>query len=217
MSVSCIDNDSVGTGINQCLHALQCIGSYTYSGSYAQATLFVLASHRFIFSFSDIFISDKTYQLTFFVYYRKFLNLVLLKNLRCSLHICTRSGSYDIVFSHDFVNTLCHVSFKTQVTVCNDTDQIFLVVYYRNTTDFIFGHDIKSIFHSRTSLNSHRIVNHTVFGTLYNCYLTSLFFYRHVLMDYTDTAFACDSDSHLCLGNSVHSSSYKRNLQINVA
>ena len=81
MTVCGIDYDSIGSCVNKCLHALQGIGGNTYTGSYAQTALAVLASHGFILSLGDILVCDKTYQLTVVVHNRQLLNLILLKYL----------------------------------------------------------------------------------------------------------------------------------------
>ena len=78
--MSRINNDCIRTGINQGLHTVQRIGSNPYTGSHTQTSFGILASHRFIFRFCNIFISNKTYQFTFLIHHRQLFNLMLLQN-----------------------------------------------------------------------------------------------------------------------------------------
>ena len=216
MSVSCINYNGICTSVHQSFHTVECISSYSHTGSYTQTTFRIFASHWFIFCFCDIFISNQTYQLSILIYNRKFFNFIFLQNLGSSFHVCTRLCCYNVFLCHHLINTLIQILFKAQVTVCNNTDQIILIIYYRNTSDFVFSHQIECIFHYRTPLNGHRIINHSVFCTLHNCYLTSLLLDRHVLVNYSDTSFTSNGNGHLCFGNCIHRCSYKRNFQLNV-
>ena len=210
MSMSRIDYDSVRSGINQCLHTFQGIGCHTYTRSYAKAALAILASHRFIFSLGDVFISNQAYQFIIFIDYRQFFYLIFLQNLSGSFQVCRLIGGNDILFRHYLIDTLATVFLETKVAIGNNSYQISFIIHYRNTTDFILGHQIQSIRNRRTSLDSHRIINHTVFGTFYDSNLTSLLFNRHILMNHTNTAFTSNGNSHFRFGNSIHSGCYKR-------
>ena len=212
MSVSCIDHDSIRTGIYQCLHAIQRIGSNAHTCSYTQTTFGILTSHRFIFCLCYIFISNKTDQFPIHSDNRQFLDLMFLKNLCCRLQICRLIGSHQSFFgSHNQINMFGHVSFETQISVGNDTYQITFIIHHRNTADFIFSHNSQSIANSRTSLNSNRIVNHTIFSTLYNGNLSCLLLNRHILVNHTDTTFTGNGNSHFRFGNRIHGSRHKRN------
>ena len=216
MSVSSIDNDSIGTGIHQSLHTVEGISSYSHSGSYTQTAFRVFASHRFIFSFRNIFISNQSYQLTFFIHNRQFLNSVFLQNLRNSFHIGSWICSNDIFFCHHFIDMLIHISYEAKVTISNNSYQISFIIYYWNTTDSVFCHQCQCISYSRTSLNGYRIINHTIFSALHNGNLTCLFLNGHILMNNADTTFTCNGNSHFRFSNRVHSGRYKRNFQLNV-
>ena len=80
----------------------------------------------------------------------------------------------------------------------------------------ILRHDVEGILYGCAHLNGYRVVNHTVFSTLNNGNLTSLLLDRHILVDNADTALASNGNSHLSLGNSIHSGCYERNLKLNV-
>ena len=216
MSVSRVDDNRISTGIHQSLHTVESISRYTYTSGDTQTTFRVFTSHRFILSFRYIFISNEAYQLTFLIYNRQLLNSVFLQDLRNSLHISGRISSDNIFFCHHFVDMLIHISYETKVTVCYNSHQISLIIHYRYTTNSVFRHQCQCIAYSRTSLNGYRIINHTVFSTLHDGYLTCLFFDRHILMDNTDTAFTCNGNCHFRFGNRIHSGRYKRNFQLNV-
>ena len=94
--------------------------------------------------------------------------------------------------------------------------QVVFIVDNRNTTDVVIMHHIKSIFYCATSTDSNRIVNHTIFGTLYDSYLMSLFRNRHIFVDDTDTTFTCDSYRHRSLSNSIHRSCDEWDIQLDV-
>ena len=217
MSVGSINNDSIRTGIHQSLHTIQCIGSHTYTGSYAQTAFGILASHRFILCFCNIFIGNKTYQFTVLIYHRQFFNLMFLQNLRSSLHVSGLVGSHNVLLRHYLINTFVHILLKTKVTVRHNTYQISFIVYYRDTADSIFRHQRKCISHSRSSLDSYGIINHTVFRTFHYSYLTCLFFNRHVFVNHTDPPFTGNGNGHFRFRNRIHSGSHKGNFQLDVA
>ena len=210
--MSRINHNCIRTGIYQCLHTIQRIGSHTYTGSYTQTTFGIFTSHRFIFCFCNIFISNKTDQLSVHSDNRKFLDLMFLKNLCSRFQISRLVCSYQSFFrSHDKINMFSHVSFETQISVSNNTHQITFIIYHRDTTDFIFRHDVQCILNSRTSFNRYRVINHTIFGTLYDSNLSCLFFDRHIFVNHTDTTFTSNGNRHFRFGNRIHGSRHKRN------
>ena len=135
---------------------------------------------------------------------------MLLKNLSCRFQIGRLSSSNQIIFGHYIIDMFIHVSFETQITVCHNPDQIFLIIYNRNTTNLILCHQSQSITNGRASLYRHRIINHSVLGTLYNSYLTCLFFNRHIFVYHADTSFPCNGNSHFRFGHRIHSCGHKR-------
>ena len=151
------------------------------------------------------------------VHHRQLFNLVLLKDLGCCFQVC-RLICYDQVFlRHHLVDRTVHVSFKTKVTVGNDSDQITAFIHNRYTADLIFCHHSQRIGHTFSLRDCYGIIDHSVFSTLNALNLLSLFCDRHVLMNNTDTTFAGNSDCHLCLGNRIHSGRYHRDIQCNVS
>ena len=94
VSVSRINNNGIRTRINQSLHTIQCIDSHPHTGGNTQTTFGVFTSHRFIFCFCNILISNKTDQLSVHSYNRKFLNLMFLKNLCSRFQVSRLVGSY---------------------------------------------------------------------------------------------------------------------------
>ena len=137
---------------------------------------------------------------------------MVLQNLRSCFQIGRLIGGNQIFFCHYLVDTFIHVTLETKVTIRYNTDQISIVIHYRNAADLVFGHQGESITYGRPLLNSDRIVNHTVLGTLHCSHLLSLFLNGHILMDHANSPFARNGNSHLGFGNRVHGGSYKRNL-----
>ena len=176
MSMCSIDNDSVCTGIYQRLHTNHSISCHTYTSSNTQTALAILASHRFILGLCNILISNQTNQLALIIHYRQLFNLVFLQDLSSSFHIGTLMSRDDIFLAHHFINMLVHIEFETEVTVSYDTDQVVFIIDNWNTANMILSHQIQRILHSRTTFDGNRIKNHTVFGTLHDSHLTSLFF-----------------------------------------
>ena len=217
MSVSCINYDSVGTGVYQCLHTLQCVDSHTHTGSHTQSALGILACHWFVFGFSDVLVCNQAYEFVVFVDNGQFLDFVLLKNLSGSLKVAGLVGSHQIFLCHNLVDALVHIPFKTQIPVSHDANQMTFVVDHRNSSNLIFCHDAESVVHGRAPFDCHWVVNHTVFSTFHDCNLTSLLLDAHIFMNHTDAALACNGYSHLRLGHSVHRRCNKRYLQFNVA
>ena len=82
--------------------------------------------------------------------------------------------------------------------------------------DGLVAHHIQCISHRTSAFNRHRIINHTVFSTFHDSHLTSLFLYGHILVNHTDTSFACNGNSHWSLGYSIHCSRDERHFQFNV-
>ena len=216
VTMSSIDNQSINTSLDQSLCTLQGIDSNAYTSSNTQTSLSILASHWLVLSLSDVLVSNQTYQVVFAIYNRKLLNLVLLQNLSSSNKVGLLMSGNKVLACHNLVNILVQMAFEAKVTIGYDTYQVVFIVNNRNTTDVVIMHHIKSIFHCATSTDSNRIVDHTILGTLYDSYLMSLFLNRHVLVDDTDTTFACDSYRHRSLSNSIHRSCDEWDIQLDV-
>src|SRR5574344_175619 len=177
MAMSCINNYSICTSLNQCLHSVESVISNTNTGSNAQSSFAVFASHRFILSFCYIFICYKTNKFVILINNRKFLDFVLLKYICSSLQVSSLVSCYYILFSHYIIDTFLHILLKTQVTISNDTNKMVFVINNRYTTNSIFSHQSKSISHRRATFDCDWIINHTIFGTFYYRYLSCLFLY----------------------------------------
>ena len=127
---------------------------------------------------------------------RKFFNFILLKYLSSRNKICLLMSGNKILTCHNIINKSIKMTLKTKITVCNNTYKMILTIYNWNTTNMILSHHVKSILNCTTTTNSNRIIDHTILSTLNNRYLTCLFFYRHVLVNNTDTSFTSNSNSH---------------------
>ena len=130
------------------------------------------------------------------VNYWQLLNFIFLKNLGSCNQVCLKMCSYKIFTCHDLINLLVQMTLETKVTVCNNTNQVILVINYRNTTDMLIMHHIKSVLHCTATTDSDRVINHTILSTLNDSDLTSLFLDSHVLVNHTDTTFTGDSNRH---------------------
>ena len=216
MSVSSINNDSIGTSLNQSLGSVESIDSNTNSSRNTQTTFLVLACHWLVLSLCDILISNQTYKMVCIIHNRKFLNLVLLKNLSSCCQVGLLMGSNKILRSHHLIYLFVEMTLETQVTICYNTNQMVFVINNRNTTNMIVMHHIKSILHCASATNSDWIVNHSILGTLYNGHLACLLLNRHVLVDNTDTSLTSYGYGHRRLGNSIHSGCYEWNVQLDI-
>ena len=150
------------------------------------------------------------------VYNGELLNLVLLQNL-CSVgKISLLMGSDEIFFRHHLVYEAVHMTLETQVTVGNDTHEMVLAIHNGDTTDMVFCHHPEGITHGLAAADRHRIIDHTILGTLDDSHLARLLIDRHILMYDTDTTFTGDSDSHRRLGDSIHSSCHEGDVKLDV-
>ena len=209
MSVSRINDNGIRPCIHQSPHALQSVIRHSHSGSNAQTTFAILARHRFILCLGNILIGNQSDELAVGIDYGQLLDFVAQQNVGRTLQVGVVSGHQPLL-GHHLVDTLIHIFLKTKVTIGNNTYQISFIIYHRNTTNLVFSHQSQRISHRRTSLDSYRVINHTVFGTLHNSYLTCLLLNGHILMNNSDTTFTGNGNSHLRFGNRIHGSSYKR-------
>ena len=217
MAVSRINHDGIGTGIHQSLHTVEGINGHTDTSSHTQTTFLVFTSHGLILGLGDVLIGDQTDETVVLVDHRQFLDLVLLQNLGSSDQVGLLMGGHEVLLRHDLLNGTIETTLETEVAVGDDTHKVVVIVNHGNTTDMIFRHDVEGLSHGRTLGDGDRIVDHTVLGTLYDSNLTGLVVDRHILMNNTDTTLAGDGNSHLTLGNSIHSCCHERNIQFDVA
>ena len=82
--------------------------------------------------------------------------------------------------------------------------------YLRVGKDAVFFHECKRITHRIVGCKEERVGNNAVFAALYLVHLQSLLLNRHILMDDTDTAFSCHSNSKGTFCNSIHRRTHKR-------
>ena len=176
MSVSRIDHDSIYSCIHQSLHTFHCIRSHSHTRSHTQTPFRIFASHWFIFRLGYILISYQTDQFIVFINHRELLYLMFLQDLCSRFQISRLISGNQIIFCHHLIDTLVHITFKTKVTIRYNSNKISIVIYYRNTANLIFSHQSKGITNSGAFFNSHRIVNHTIFGTFNRSDLLGLFF-----------------------------------------
>ena len=150
------------------------------------------------------------------VYNRQLLNLVRLEYVSGCCEVGLDVCSHEVLVCHHVVDEFVEMTLKAKVAVCNDAYEMALFVHYRYTTDVILRHHIQGVLNGLATANCHRIVDHAVLGTLYDGYLTRLVFDRHVLVNNTDAAFACDGNSHSRLRYGVHGCCDKGHIQADV-
>ena len=146
----------------------------------------------------------------------QFFNLVFLKYLCSGDKVGLLMCCHEVILRHNVVNLLVEMALETQVAVGHDTHEMVIFVNHGNTANMIFGHHVESVLHCRTTANGDGIVDHTVLGTLHDSHLPSLLLDSHILMNNTNTALACNGNSHLRLGDSVHSRSDEGHVQRDV-
>ena len=123
------------------------------------------------------------------IHHWQLLDFVLLQYLCSSSQVGLLMSGYKIFACHHLVYLLIQTTFKAQIPVGNDSHEMIVLIHHGNTSDMIFMHHVESILHCTASADGHWIVDHTVLGTFHDSHLACLFLYRHILMDYADTAF----------------------------
>ena len=216
MAVGRVDDDGIGTGIHQCLGALQRVGGHAHTCCHAQPALLILAGHGLVLGLCNVLIGDQSHQSAFLVDDGQFLNLVLLQNLGGSLQVGLLMGGDEILTGHHLVNLLVKAALEAQVAVGDDAHEAVVLVDHGNAADVVVGHDGKSLGNGAAATNRHRIVDHAVLGTLHDSHLAGLSLYRHVLVNHADTAFTGDGNGHCRFRHGIHSSRHKRDVQFYV-
>ena len=217
MSVCRVDDDGINARLHQGLHTLEGIGCHTHSGSHAQTSLGILASHGLVGRLGDVLVGDETDEVVLFIHYGKFLYLVLQENLAGTLQVSLLVRHHQVLLGHHLVYLAAQVRLETEVTVGHDAHQLVVLIDHGNTSDVVFGHEVQGILHCLASHDGDRVVDHTVLGTLHDGHLACLLLDGHILVDYTNATLARYGDGHGCLGNSVHSRRYEGNLQVDVS
>ena len=211
-----IDDDGVGSGLNQCLGPLQRIGRDAYAGSHPEAAFLVLASHGFVLGLGNILVCNQAHQVVFAVHHGQLLYLVFLQDGGGGLQVGLLMGGHEVLAGHHLIDGLVEPTLKAQVTVGDDTHQMVLVVDHGNAADVVVVHHFQSVLHRLAAADGHGVVDHAVLGPLHDGHLVRLFLYRHVLVDDADTAFARDRNGHGRLGDGVHGGRHERDIERDV-
>ena len=143
--MSGIYHDGIGSGLDESLHSVHGVACYAHTGCHAQTAFAILAGHRLILGLGNIFVSNQTYQATFFIHYRQFLNFVLLQNAGCGTQVSLLGSSHQVLRSHHQVDVLLQILFKTQIAIGHDAHQVSFGIHYRNSTNMVFIHQGQSI------------------------------------------------------------------------
>ena len=215
--MSGIDDDGVGTCIHQRLHAVERVEGDTHAGGYAQTALAVLAGHRLVLGLGDVLIGNQTYQMVVLIHYGELFYLVLLQNVGSCRQVCLLMGGHQVVFRHHLVYGAVQPALKAQVAVGDDTYQMTVIIYYGNTADVVFRHDVQGLSDCASQGNGDGVVDHAVLCALDNSHLARLILYRHILVDDTNTSLAGNGNSHLAFCYGVHRCRDKGHIQLNVS
>ena len=212
-----VDDDGVGAGVDQCLHAVEGVGGDAHSGGHAQAALLVLAGHGLVLGLGDVLIGDEPHQVVVLVHHGQLLNLVLLQNLGSVHQVRLLVRGDEVLLRHHLLYGAVQAALKAQVAVGDDAHEALLVVDHGYASDVVFGHDVKSLCHGAAAGNGDGVVDHAVLSTLDDGHLACLLVDGHVLVDDADASLAGDGNGHLALGDGVHGSRHKGHVQLDVA
>ena len=145
-----VDDDSVGTGTHQGLHALQRVGGDTNAGSHAQTAFGILAGHGLVLGLGDVLIGDEAHETVVLVHHGQFLYLVLLQDVGSCHQVGLLMGGHEVVLRHDLIHGTVQAALEAQVTVGDDTHQPLLIIDDGDTADVVLGHDVEGLRHRRT-------------------------------------------------------------------
>ena len=81
MTMSRIDDDGIGTSVDESLHTIERISRHTHTCCHTQTSLLVLTGHRLVLGLGDILIGDESDQTVILVHNGQFLNLISLQDL----------------------------------------------------------------------------------------------------------------------------------------
>ena len=123
----------------------------------------------------------------------------------------------EVLRSHHLVYLLVEVTLKAQVSVGDDAHEMVVIIHHGNASDVIVVHHLQGILHGATLVYGHRVVYHSVLGTLHDGHLTGLFLDGHVLVYHTDASLTGYGNGHGALRNSVHGSCDKGHVKRDVA
>ena len=214
--MSRINDDSIGTGIDQCLHTVERVNSNAHSCGHTQAAFLVLAGHRLILGLGDVLIGNQSYQVVVLINDGQFLNLVLLQYLCGSKQVSLLMRRHQIILRHDFIHGTIQSAFKAEVTIGNDAYQVLFAIHYGDAADMVFRHDVQCLCHRRSEGDGHGVVDHAVLGTLDDSHLAGLVLYRHILVNNANTAFTGNGNSHLAFRHRVHGCRHEGDIQFDM-
>ena len=123
---------------------------------------------------------------------------------------------HQVFAGHHLIDGTSHITLETQVAIGDNTHQATIVIHHGDAADMIFVHQVERILHGASELDGDRVINHAVFGTFDNGHLARLLLDTHVLVDDTDSAFACYGNGHSRLRHRVHGSGNEGDFQFDV-
>ena len=92
----------------------------------------------------NIFYRDQAFQIVLIVHHQEFFHPVLVQNLLSLFERGTHGDRNQIVLGHHLANRNIETSFKAEVAIGQDADELF-VFCDGNAGDFIFAHDFQRV------------------------------------------------------------------------
>jgi len=197
MAVSRVKNEDVYLSFNESGNSFKNIVSHADSSTAKKSALFISCGIWILNSLFNILDSDKTLKNAVCINKRKLLDLMLHKYLLSAFKIRINRSSNEVFLSHNVTDLdIFKISDKSKISVSEDTLKLAILIDYRHAGDLILAHELISFSNSFIGCKRERINDNAVFRTLYLIHLFCLLSDSHILMNNTDTALSCDSDSH---------------------
>ena len=215
MAVCGVKHQHVRLSLEQCACTVEHIGGYADSSAAKQSAAGISCGVGVLYALFNVLDGDESLEVAVFIDQRKLLYLVLPEYL---LSLCERSADRcgdQIFLGHHFANLLVVVCDEAEVTVSEDTNE-FAVFNDRNAGYLVFAHKCVCVEYTVLRRKEERIYDNAVLGTLYLVNFIDLLLDAHVLVDNTDTALSCDSDSHAAFGNGIHCRGHYRRIEHDV-
>ena len=215
MSVSGVDDDHVYVCFYQRIDTIEHVCRDADCGTAEQTSLLILGGQWVLDGFLDIFDGDQTFEVEIVIDNRKFFFSGFCKDCFCLVQRNAYFCSDQVFAGHGLFDFLGEISFKLQITVCNNTNQ-FSVLGNRDTGNTEFCHPIIGIFQGVLRRQIERIGDNTVLRTFYFVYFFCLLLNRHILVNNTDSSLTCHGNCHTVFCNRIHAGAHHRDVQLDL-
>ena len=214
MTVSGIQCKYIYLCIDKSTCSFENILCHADSSAAEQSALCISCRIRILYSFFDILYSDKTLEVTLVVNERQLFDLMLHEYLLCTVEVCINRSGNKVLSCHDLADLYGKISDESQITVCEYTLQLAVLINYRNTRYLVLAHENICFFNGPVSCQGERINDNAVLASFYLIDLFGLLLDGHILVYDTDTSLTGDGDSHTGICNGVHSGSHDRSIEV---